>query len=304
MSIELSNMEFSRCPLGCPDGDDFVMSGKDILNHMPGNFKIVKCRTCGLQRTNPRPSSSAIHAYYPNTYQCFSVSRGVVHSIKLLAKKLFGLSLTKLPVKPPGHLLEIGCSTGDFLKKASSLGWKVDGIEPSSYATMLATRAGLNVRCLSVEDADFDLQIYDLIIGWMVLEHLHDPVLGLNKLYGALKKDGYLVISVPDVDSVCRKVFKANSYDTQLPTHLYHFNSHTLCTLLDSVGFRVVKVKWQNNPDTIIRSFEFYFRNYALISWCFMKLRTSLLAQPLRLLFGFILGVTKQSGRIEVWAKK
>ncbi len=49
-------METTPCPLGCPAGDEWVLDSYDYHNRLPGKFRVVKCRTCGLMRTDPRPA--------------------------------------------------------------------------------------------------------------------------------------------------------------------------------------------------------------------------------------------------------
>src|SRR3546814_19345766 len=59
----------------------------------------------------------------------------------------------------------------------------------------------------------------DLIVGWMVLEHLHQPLAVLRKLRRWIQPDGWLVLSVPDAGSLEFRVFGDRWYALQLPTH-------------------------------------------------------------------------------------
>lgn len=47
----------AACPLGCPPTDETILVGRDRLYNLPGEFTVVKCRTCGLKRTNPMPDT-------------------------------------------------------------------------------------------------------------------------------------------------------------------------------------------------------------------------------------------------------
>ena len=51
----MGRIENVSCPLGCIKGDEIVLTGRDRLHDLPGEFTVVKCRSCGLMRTNPRP---------------------------------------------------------------------------------------------------------------------------------------------------------------------------------------------------------------------------------------------------------
>ena len=61
-------LESCPCPLDCSSGDAYQLRSRDRVNGLPGEFQIVKCRGCGLLRTNPRPTPETIGYYYPESY--------------------------------------------------------------------------------------------------------------------------------------------------------------------------------------------------------------------------------------------
>src|SRR2546425_7402449 len=61
-------MESAGCPLECEARDDLVLQGSDRLHGLPGIFSVVRCRGCGLMRTNPRPTPHSMPFYYPADY--------------------------------------------------------------------------------------------------------------------------------------------------------------------------------------------------------------------------------------------
>ena len=61
-------LEQVSCPLVCQKGDKTVLTGRDLLHDLPGEFTVVKCLDCGLMRTNPRPTSGTVGFYYPDDY--------------------------------------------------------------------------------------------------------------------------------------------------------------------------------------------------------------------------------------------
>jgi hypothetical protein len=62
---DMAWLESVPCALGCPPNDEEILVARDRLHALPGNFRIVRCRTCGLMRTNPRPTLDAMESYYP-----------------------------------------------------------------------------------------------------------------------------------------------------------------------------------------------------------------------------------------------
>ena len=77
-------------------------------------------------------------------------------------------------------------------------GWHVEGIEFSEKAAQAASRLGYKVHTGSLESAPAPAHPIDLIVGWMVLEHLHDPIGCLKKLNEWASQDAWLVLSVPE----------------------------------------------------------------------------------------------------------
>lgn len=302
-------LENVSCPNECPPDDVFVLSGKDILHGIPGVFNIYRCRHCGLERTNPRPTPGTVGAYYPADYGPYISDTTSwtkpTRVIKDLLRRFVGLNSRILPNVMPGRMLEIGCSSGNYMEQARSSGWTVDGIEFSSDAAAVARGKGFSVRTGAIELMTTTESKYDMITGWMVLEHLHEPVSTLRTLRNWIKPDGYLVVLVPSAESLSRRIFGSYNYDLQLPTHLFHYTPRTLSVVLENAGWKIEHVFWQRNCSTILNSFEYWATTCKhpslakLAKW----VRVGIVSIPLRGLLSLLLGLTRQSGRIEVWAR-
>lgn len=308
--------ESKPCPLGCPENDEPLFDAPDRLIGKPGTFSVVRCLGCGLIRTNPRPSPALIQDYYPEDYGPYvatrieTSSRGVRHALRKSLRPLVRWIVRDefLPSLPPGRLLEIGCASGSFLASMSSKGWSVRGIEPSPTAAAAARASGLSVETGSIETADAPSESTDLVVAWMVLEHLHDPVKALRQLHRWSTSDAWLVASTPNADSIDFRWFRDCGFALQLPTHLYHYTPRTLTQVLRSGGWEVQRVIHQRSEMNLLASLGYrleeqgwpksisnWFRDYP------EKARWSRLAlQPLAQL----LGITGNSGRMTIWARK
>ncbi len=133
-----------------------------------------------------------------------------------------------------GRILEIGCSYGLMLRKLTDLGWKdLTGIELSENAANICKKNGFNVICSSVEDIQFPARSFDVIIMSMVLEHLADPFLMLEKIEKWLKPMGQLLFSVPNANGYSFKIFKNFCYISQSPYHLYYFSDKIIKKILE-----------------------------------------------------------------------
>jgi SAM-dependent methyltransferase len=139
-------------------------------------------------------------------------------------------------------MLEIGCASGSFLSRQAQHGWQVEGIEFSPAAAARARQAGFKVHSGPVETAPDPGEHFDLVVGWMVLEHLHDPLGALRRLHSWTRPGGSLVLSVPHLSPLLLKTFGNDCYDLHLPAHLYHFTPTTLRQLLERGNWRIERI--------------------------------------------------------------
>lgn len=307
---ECVQLEDKPCPNGCVQDDRFVLEGEDLLCGVAGVFRVVRCNHCGLERTNPRPTPDTIGAYYPVTYAPYNVDSELhvaeKSGFRAWIRQLLGLHARMLPPQQPGRMLEIGCSTGKYMEFARAKGWQVDGIEYSREATEAARAKGFTVTNQPLETIELPDSTYDMVVAWMVLEHLHDPVLALDKLARWMKPGGRLVASVPETGSLARWFFGRFCYDLSLPTHLYHFSHRTLSLTLANAGWQVERVIWQRNCQTLLKSAMYwtqakgFLRLYRWVRWA----SESPGAGKLRALLNVFCGITHTSGRIEFWATR
>lgn len=302
-------LENRPCPNGCPPVDRLVLEGHDRLHGIPGQFQVVSCMNCGLMRTNPRPSPETIGAYYPNDYGPYQTSDAPVTpsgaGFRRRMRRLLGLETRVVPDIPPGRMLEIGCANGAYMEQMRREGWLAEGIEFSEAIAQQAREKGFKVQAATVETAEAPSEPVDVVAAWMVLEHLHEPVNALSKVREWVKSDGYLIASVPDAGALERRIFGNRWYALQLPTHLYHYTPETIEAVLSAAGWEVVRVRWQCNCNNLLCSLEYFAKDRGMnrllrgIQW----FRTSRTAGKARVVLAWLLGVLRQSGRMEIWAR-
>jgi 2-polyprenyl-3-methyl-5-hydroxy-6-metoxy-1,4-benzoquinol methylase len=244
-------------PCMCGRGaDKLLFLAEDQISWNPGLFRVVACTNCGLVRTSPRPSEAELGGYYPEDYEPYvEATRG---PIRKLIKRLVPSSRdSEIPVvDKPGAALELGCSHGAFLDKLVGDGWSVTGVEYSEKASQAARDRGHLVLAGRVEDMNFDNSSFDLIVAWMVVEHLSDPVLALTKASQWASPNGRLALSVPNIDSTSFRLFGRHWFNLQVPTHFHHFSPKTIEELLDRSGWRVDKISHQVTFRTFVESFR------------------------------------------------
>lgn len=303
-------LEDVGCPLGCPDSREKVLDSFDRLNGIGGKYTIYRCLKCGLMRTTPRPTASTIGVYYPDNYSPYQqsavTSKKRISPFKQVLKRMLGRDIRRLPMVSPGHLLEIGCASGNYLLEMQSQGWSTEGVEFSPTAANNARRSGLRVQTGSIEEADPPHKSPDLIVAWMVLEHLHEPVKALTKLRGWIKDDGYLIGVVPDASSWELKLFGHSWYALHMPAHLFHYTPKTLGKILSASGWELTHIRWQASCVNLLNTLEFWCldtkreRLLRVIQW----FKNSRKMKAPRKLLAWLLGLLHLSGGMEFWATK
>jgi 2-polyprenyl-3-methyl-5-hydroxy-6-metoxy-1,4-benzoquinol methylase len=209
---------------------------------------IVRCSSCGLIFNAVMPSEEELAAIYTEEYYKSkdSLERGYSDYLedrsnitKTAARRLEDIER----FKALGSLLDVGCAFGFFLGVAQDRGWAATGIEISQFAAEYAAKElHFNVINHNIESWECQPGSYDVITMWDLLEHLRDPLGTLRKLASALKEDGILALSTPNVESLPAKVMKEKWLGWRLQNeHLYYFSHTTLDRTLRSAGLVVIK---------------------------------------------------------------
>jgi ubiquinone/menaquinone biosynthesis C-methylase UbiE len=145
--------------------------------------------------------------------------------------------------KEQGDLLDIGAGTGAFANIMQRWGWNIKGLEPDEIARQNA----LTNYKLSLENPeklyDFPADTFDALTMWHVLEHVHDLHGYLQTFQKILRKDGKLIIAVPNYTSNDAKAYAEYWAAYDVPRHLYHFSPASMKVLLESEGFALQQVK-------------------------------------------------------------
>lgn len=305
-------VEDKECPNGCKLNDELLFYAKDRFHNLPGEFPVVRCKTCNLVRTNPRPTLDSLGFYYPDDYgpyQSTKVEGGANMRQpswgRRLLKKIFDSKANAMPKLPPGKMLEVGCASGSFLHEMAQKGWDVYGIEFSESSAAMARKLGYPVHTGPIETAPDDYKNVDLVAMWVVIEHLSDPVGVFKKIHTCLKDDGWLCVSTQNIGSYLFKKYKENYYDNHIPNHLYHFSADTLKAFLEKNGYEVVKIIHNRLLQNLTGSIAFkrMARN-PNDAWAKRLLNINFKLLYLFFPITYVLSLFGQTGRMTVWARK
>ena len=234
-----------KCPL-CKSGN--ILNHQLVKDHAVSKkeFTLCRCGDCTLLFTNPRPTEEEIgpyydfKEYYSHEDQVRSFTQWLYQKIrKSSIQRKVGLidSLVK-----GGSLLDYGCGTGEFLQEAKRNHWNVRGIEPSDKARTQAI-AKLPTEVLGTLDELPELEAYDVITLFHVLEHIHSLRKTVKKLVNHLKSNSYMVIAVPNPESADARHYGNDWAGYDVPRHLYHFSQKSMTAFQEQFGLELVRVE-------------------------------------------------------------
>lgn len=233
-----------NCP-GCESNDfsEFMTTRDYFLTQE--EFKLARCNSCDLVFTNPIPSIADLPAYYDSPdYLSHKISKfsptGFIYN-QLREINLKGKFKLISKFKKTGKILDIGQGTGEFLNFMQKKGWEAKGVEPNESARKFAQN---NYNLSVVEEYginDLQANTFDVITMWHVLEHVVDLRERMQQISKLLRRDGVLVIAVPNLNSPDSQKYKEKWAAIDVPRHLYHFTPQTMDSLLNSTGFQLIK---------------------------------------------------------------
>jgi SAM-dependent methyltransferase len=206
--------------------------------------RIVRCLICGLVRRDPIPLPEDLLDLYRAHYFRRDPA-GVVGYLDYFAEEsvyrpYFRRKMRVLGrfISPPGALLEVGAAAGFALAEAKIAGWYVQGLELSPEAARFAfERYGVPVRVGGINDIEANAQ-WDVIVAFQTIEHLSDVRCGVRSLREALRPKGILFLTMPDHESLTRKLFR-RFWVSYTPEHLTYFDRRAIARLLSEEGFKL-----------------------------------------------------------------
>lgn len=298
-------MEKINCEICKGKKYQILLTAGDRLQNTKGKFDLVKCRACNQIYINPRPSYSEINKYYEKDYKPFASNKNKL--VKFYLSYIFRRELKRYKKLIPGKakVLEIGCSTGDFLAFIRDTSYfRVEGIEISQYAAEKAKKEHkLRVQVANINDCSLPRNTYDLVIMKYVLEHLHHPSAALKKISNSLKEGGVLVLWVPNYNGIVNHLFGRYWYGLDIPRHLFNFTPETIEKILKLNNFEIKKVEHDLAPNDFISSLRYLLEEKTKRSFKWLNFSNSLV---LLIFYPFSLAcaLLRRSGRIQVTALK
>ena len=233
-----------------------ICKGSAIKKHIEGKdhnateeiFSVVECKNCGYRFTSPRPKEKFIGKYYKskNYISHNSTKKGLINKIYHIVRKYQFYKKNQLIEKHSKtggkKILDIGCGTGDFLNYMQFKKWEISGIEKDEGARKIATEKNnisINRDMLNLKEKNK----YDVITMWHVLEHIYDAQTYIEKICKIIKKEGVIVIAVPNSNSYDAIKYKENWVAYDLPIHVSHFRKNDIQNIANKNNLKLKHIE-------------------------------------------------------------
>jgi 2-polyprenyl-3-methyl-5-hydroxy-6-metoxy-1,4-benzoquinol methylase len=253
--------------------------------HVPGEWSFLRCPGDGVLWLSPRPIDEDLPRCYPGAYFTHAAPQPAPSEKERPAKErlrrrvlaaVYGyshlnpgrgmstpfarmllslppirrvvthnLGAFMLPFRKNGRLLEVGCGSGEYLRRMRDCGWDVAGIEPDEEAAQVARdEHGLSVFPGFIGDAPFPEASFDVIACRHVLEHVSAPLPFLETISRLLKPGGQLIAVTPNALSLGHRVFQGDFYSLDPPRHLVLYTPAGIeCLLRRTADLRLLSLR-------------------------------------------------------------
>ncbi|MDP3766291.1 MAG: methyltransferase domain-containing protein [Nanoarchaeota archaeon] len=149
-------------------------------------------------------------------------------------------------------ILDIGCGEGIFYYELTKRGYSIVGIEYSKDAIDNMARklkgVGVYPKVINADAQKLPIKSnsFDQIICLDVIEHLKDANASIKEMSRVLKKNGALILSVPNELYLTKPILPINFKDhlRAIGHETDGFNYNELKNMLESNGFRIVKYNY------------------------------------------------------------
>lgn len=203
-------------------------------------ISIGKCENCGVLKTFTNKESfnpqSSMSSFYEGNKEKF-------------LKFFYPIVLKLKSIKAEGDVLDVGCSSGILLEILQKEKFNIWGIEPNKKAYAIAKKKfkkkifqGVLEDFLNLQNKKFDIIIYN-----HVLEHIKDINKELYFIKKALKKDGVLIIGVPNTSNIIFYLRGLYWENLRPKEHMWHFSKKYLEKYIKGKGFKILYTSFEND---------------------------------------------------------
>ena len=143
------------------------------------------------------------------------------------------------------QVLESNCGAGIIINNLRKISKLTVGVDNSIYKKFLEENGHLFFKDI---DTIINKKIkFDVILSLSEIEHKHDPILFLKKLKKIVKKDGYIVLRIPNFYNIYMVLLSKDFFKYDYRTsHNYYFSERNLDLIFKKLNFKIYLKKGFN----------------------------------------------------------
>ena len=248
----------NACPVCGNKGSMLYKDMQDYFLSTPGLWTINKCsnNSCSMLWLNPMPLEEEIWKAY-QAYHTHSNANKKTTSDPLLSLITRLTKLLVLPIsilnglylqrkklrtmflgKTGGRLLDVGCGGGRFLRRMKKNGWQVEGSDfDDQVANEVMDKYGIHVHTGDLKEINLSDNSFDAITLSHTIEHLYDPLESIKRCHQLLKKEGKLIVTTPNANSLSHQRYGKYWRGLEPPRHIQIFTPNSLSSIIVRAGF-------------------------------------------------------------------
>jgi 2-polyprenyl-3-methyl-5-hydroxy-6-metoxy-1,4-benzoquinol methylase len=208
--------------------------------------KIVKCSKTGFRFYYPL-SVEGDNRFYIDLYS--NNTKKLYQTVKWEFRE--GAAM----IKPNSSVLDVGCGGGNFFDELKGKNCACYGLDKSDFAGDLLRSKGIEFSNEPIEIfAEKNLEKFDYVTGFQILEHVKHPGEFISSMAKMLKKDGIMIIAVPNNEPYFLKYDKYHTLNLP-PHHMGLWNKASLTNIAPHFGLQVVDFKYEGF-DYLIQFFK------------------------------------------------
>lgn len=213
----------------CPS----CFSSKVAYERNLGSYRLLKCQNCTLVFSAlSKEEIEAANSNYDTTAAATYEERS-----NAIDKAWYEIIFEKYGLKKNGSVLDIGCGHATLLKRFVDKGWDCYGLDISEWVMDYSKKIGFKATVGTLESANFDENMFDLIVSTSTFEHIPNPHEHLKEILRILKPGGKAYIAgMPNYGSLSIRLGLSAFHCNYPPEHCNYFTRSSLRTLAEIVA--------------------------------------------------------------------
>jgi 2-polyprenyl-3-methyl-5-hydroxy-6-metoxy-1,4-benzoquinol methylase len=256
--------------------DHCILCGSSNLDPYSMRFKVgfphisrVRCRSCTGVFANPMAEENELIEFYQNYYdkgnfKLIMWKEGHIKRFNAYAE-MDQFQIEKklnyvLKYKKSGNFLDIGFGLGEPLYLAHLHGFNVFGTEYDAASINFLKKYIPNGSWHrgDVMDSNFQLESFDFIRFYHVIEHVISPQTYVKVIYKLLKPGGVLMIGTPNIKCSGYRIYRILKFiSLSIPgiidgmEHTVLFNKATLSKIVTDEGLEIIDHFTHSNTEKL-----------------------------------------------------